>query len=119
MIVNLTTTQTTNSMAKETEEQKKGLKFSPNKVKEVIERETKKRTDARKGGVEALKQKNEHKIGTSNGYMKREIPEVSASHEKKVMKSIAKTGHYEMPEKRKKELSDAWEKVKPGTGFKK
>ncbi len=74
MIANLTTTQTTNSMAKETEEQKKGLKFSPNKVKEVIERETKKRTDARKGGVEALKQKNEHKIGTSNGYMKTNKP---------------------------------------------
>ena len=85
VIVNLTTTQTTNRMKKE----------SP-KV-----------------------EKNEHKIGTSNGYMKREIPEVSASHEKKVMKSIAKTGHYEMPEKRKKELSDAWEKAKPGTGFKK
>lgn len=69
---------------------------------------------------EGMKRVNsERKIGTSNGYMKRQIPEVSASHEKKVMKSIAKTGHYEMPEKRKKELSDAWEKEKPGTGFKK
>ena len=57
---------------------------------------------------------------TSTGYMPRgygRIPEVSAREEKKVMKSIEKKGHYEMSDKRKKALSDAWEKAKHGTGF--
>jgi len=46
--------------------------------------------------------------------MGRKIPEVSRREENKVLKSVSKTGHYEMSDKRKKEISDKWEKGKMG-----
>jgi hypothetical protein len=49
--------------------------------------------------------------------MAKQIPEISQREENKVMKSIAKKGNYEMSDKKKQKLSDAWEKAKPGTGF--
>ena len=59
------------------------------------------------------------KRSTSDGFMpSRAIPDVTKREENKVLKSVAKTGHYEMSDKRKQKLSDAWEKAKPGTGFK-
>ena len=42
------------------------------------------------------------------------ISEITRAEENKVMKSVKEKGSYEMSEKKKKTLYDAWDKAKPG-----
>lgn len=85
--------------------------------KEQIKKADRHQDKMHKYHVEAREVQDKARNAPYKAKVARKMPDVSRREENKVLKSVAKKGYYEMSDKRKKEISAAWEKAKPGSGF--